>query len=433
MSAMSDQAAARDRELLLEIDHGGELRALGRAARERLGAGAGRWRCLPSGGEMLVLERLEKCRPGRGVKLSGSIEGPESLMSILTMIHMNQDTGELHVSSGDLHKTLYFQRGKLLSATSNQLRDRLGEILVRMGVLNAEDRDLCLAEPTERLGRELVRRGLATTHQIYEGMRLQSQQIFASALFWERGIFYVVKPLNITAVPAMLHLDVQGLILEGLRRNDELDHLRAVIPSADAVLRRASALPDDGLDDLAGPLYQQMDGARSLFELIDELHLDELEATRAAAELVQLGCAEIVSLDDLERTTAAKVDTSARDAADIIADAYGDAIAMLGDEVAKQGVALSDAILLFMRASDGYADIFEGVGVSPDGIIDRRRLVDNVRRRGDPNTVRRLHRSLNDMLFFLLFEASHSIDLATMETLRGRISRALSQVPHHHG
>lgn len=227
----------RDKNLFVEITARGNARPSD-AALEALSRAPGVYRLVPATGRLIVLERVvdnrDRSRASdrreldrREVVLAGAFDSAGDLAGVIDYVQMTRLDGSMFIDSGEVKKTLYFRRGAYLSGRSNLRSDRLGSVLVRAGMLSDANRDDVVSNLSDtqgdgqRLGNQLVARGLLTTPQVYEGLRLQAEDIFYSTLRLNSGCYYLVSPLDMTEVPAMIRLDIKHLLMEGMRRIDE--------------------------------------------------------------------------------------------------------------------------------------------------------------------------------------------------------------------
>jgi hypothetical protein len=285
--------ATRD-ELTIEIDASGRVHAPPPVA-QRLAQVAGRWRLAPSLADLLVLERDQRGQDGEkktGVMMCGSIDLVGGLANVFTFVHFSQLDGVLDVLSGKTRRTLHFRKGQLLAATSNLPEDRLGALLVRFGLIT-EDQLVAAAReitPSRRLGNVLVEKGLMTSHDLYEGVKRQAEEVFYSVLLCKVGAFYLHRVSDESASPpARLHLDTQSLLLEGLRRMDEMVHFRGKIPSSEVVVARRTDAPASPPEGTAKHVYALVDGLRSIYDIARMTRLGEFATTKAAFELLTIG------------------------------------------------------------------------------------------------------------------------------------------------
>src|SRR5688572_8317192 len=242
----SSSSGSRD-DLLIEIDSSGRVHAPQPVA-QRLAQVAGRWRLAPPLADLLVLEREQQKIDGErksGVMMCGAIDLVGGLANVFTFVHFSQLDGVLDVLAGRTRRTLHFRKGQLLAATSNLPEDRLGALLVRFGLITEEQLVTAAREitPTRRLGNVLVEKELMTSYDAYAGVKTQAEEVFYSVLLIKIGAFYLHRAGEEGSPPARLHLDTQSLLLEGLRRMDEMSHFRGKIPAPDVVMARRTPSP----------------------------------------------------------------------------------------------------------------------------------------------------------------------------------------------
>jgi hypothetical protein len=422
-------------DLTLEIDEKGEIKVTSRAVLRRLSAVAGRYRLLPSVGDLLLLQRDDETATlsSAAVAMCGEIDGPGALANILNFIHFSQLDGTLAAVSGATRKSMFFRRGQVLAATSNLPEDRIGAQLVRFGKLREEALGECVREvtPAKRLGAILVERGHITSAALYDAVRRQAEEIFFSTLLIQRGSFYLLKKVDEAALPARLHLDTQSLLLEGLRRIDEMSFFRAKLPSMAVVLKRRDPPPAAPPDGDALSVYASLDAPRTLGDVARVTHLGEFAATKAAFELVQTNYIEAQSQPEIARSRSVKGISIPADAMALIIDAYNEAFGRLYGTMSGKGkaAALRQGVRAFMSSSVRFAELFRDVVLAEDGTLPRRQLLLNIDGLPDGERLELLQRGLNELLFFVLFVAGDAIDRAEEQELHARVARALEGLP----
>ena len=88
----------------------------------------------------------------------------------------------------------------------------------------------------------------------------------------------------------MLELDTQSMLLDGLRRLDEMELYRTRVPGSDVVPRIARK--PAAADQLTAEQHQVLartDGKRSLAGIATATALGEFEATKAVYRLIESG------------------------------------------------------------------------------------------------------------------------------------------------
>jgi len=352
---------------MVEFTAQGQVRPSVRAA-EKLGTLGGLWRLVPDVGRMLLLERVGAAETsGRQVRLAGTFDNNNELHNALSMIAMGQQDGALHVSNGDCTKIFYFRKGVLLSARSSLPEDRFGNMLVRVGLLSAEDRDSCLPEVRagQPLGTVLVSKGIMTTPQVYDGLRRQTEEIFYSVLPWQEGAFYLVAPLDMTEVPTMLHLNATGLLMDGVRILDEegknapVDH--------DGGLHRIEPVPADELPE---------------------------------------------------------------DGPTLIVETYNKALRGLFSAVGRQTAEhIKTSVGSFVQDSLPFHELFFGVTVADDGSLSTKAIIDNLGEAPSEAAIRNMQLGLCEVLFFALFAAGEEVTPELEHEIHGQVAAQLKDLP----
>src|SRR5882672_5604664 len=126
-----------DREDLLRVDVTGTVHPVGRTASQQLRSCAGEWRALPSPKNLIVLRSEAEAAPV--LKLAGEIRTPGALCDVVALIAQSNWHGELVVIEENGARSLLFDAGTLVSATSTVPSERLGETLYRFGVVTKEE------------------------------------------------------------------------------------------------------------------------------------------------------------------------------------------------------------------------------------------------------------------------------------------------------
>src|SRR5262245_41156027 len=122
-------------------------------------------RVLSTGSRTILLERTggpsATALPwDRDLVLSADVRA-FSFAAVLHLLHASSKSCFLFFEHHDHAKSIYIHRGEVVFAASNQQVDRLGEVLLRLGVISPEQfREAKAAySPHAKFGRVLVERG----------------------------------------------------------------------------------------------------------------------------------------------------------------------------------------------------------------------------------------------------------------------------------
>jgi len=160
--------------------------------------------------------------------MSGALQGDLAFFQpaeVLQLLQLAQATGRLELTRDREEVDLRFERGQLVSARTSGVAVRVGEVLVHRGVVIPEALDLALSlqqeQPGERIGQMLVAAGAASPDQVAEAVREVVRRVVYGVLLWRHGRFRFTPGSAATDADIRLDLDLDRLILEGLRLADQ--------------------------------------------------------------------------------------------------------------------------------------------------------------------------------------------------------------------
>ncbi len=276
------------------------------------------------------------------------------LADVLSMLHRSNKSGFLLFAYADHEKAVYLHRGEVVFAASNQGVDRLGECLFRSGILTLEQ--LKDAErrwnPNARLGKILVERNVLTPRQLWNGVKLQVEEIVRSLFAYTEGSVHFwegeVQPDNVVR----LSLATRKLISQGLRRRDELLRFLAALEDPDVRLE----ILGSGADGLSGNAHR----------LCDQLkETSQFTVACRAAGLDPLSGARIVQM--LRLAGSVKIDRAEEGADSENGSAPGAALA----ELIKGLLSLMAELATPLVATDGAEAVHERMTVLLDDTASR--------------------------------------------------------------
>ncbi len=214
------------------------------------------------------------------------------IADILQLLAQQQKTGTLLVERASESAEIYFLNGSVIETRSSQHTDRLGEMLLRGGYVTRQQIDSALdhqGDSFEYLGKILVRDGLIQQEVLQQAVLTQTIETFFDILQWLDGQYRFItdkfkKEGVLKNIPG-----VQSILLDVLRMIDEWPEILKVIPSLELIfeLIEGHASDDIELDEL--PVYQLIDGRRTVQEIVDGSLLGRYAACTILVELLQDG------------------------------------------------------------------------------------------------------------------------------------------------
>ncbi len=423
------------------VGEDGSVAAEGNDARYRLRNSAGRYRIMSDTPGLLVLRRLlaneepgeelddlEQLLTGESgpvtagprVMLAGEILSPMTLFQMLEIVAERGFVGDMHVfSSGGRWFMLSVDRGTLLHARSNDPADRLGELMVRQGVMDRDRLEALLGDVTgsQRLGQVCLERGALQLEQLFSLLGLQTSGIFLRTLTVSDGAYVFTTPDPSQPPPDHnVHLPVRALLMDGIRRLDEIELYRRLIPGNDVRLRARAGASRVGLEPDALALLDRCDG-RTLGEAGRAAELDEFASTRAAYVLVKRRCIEVVSRDSFDEAEVRRV-IEAFSA--VLADVFA-AIAAAG------GLAGAQQMLGAWLDGSGYT-AYVGERAATDGTLDTETVLAAMRAAREEDPLATLLHVAHELVSFALFCAGSALTREQEKALSRDVNTRLERI-----
>lgn len=166
----------------------------------------------------MVVER--SATRGR-MMMGGSLERTP-FAEVVRTLYRERATVKLLVSHLGEERSFWFDRGQILSASSNREAQLVGDLLRTFGL--AEESLLmsafekALADPLRGLARALTDSGAVAPYVADAAVRALSERLFFETFRWTSGVFTVSALENAPDVPVRSDRPTGGLLLEALRR-----------------------------------------------------------------------------------------------------------------------------------------------------------------------------------------------------------------------
>ena len=352
------------------------VESLAPAERARIGLGPDeRLRVLEIAPNALVLERVGAPLPGpaRGLPALRAELHALPLASLLNALHESQRSGLLQFVHRDHVKSIYLFRGEVVFAASNQRVDRLGECLLRAGVISlgqlreAEERHA----PGDRFGKALVERGFLTPRELWNGVKYQVEEIVRSLFAMPGGTVWFWEGEHQPDNVVRLSLETRRLVAEGIQRSQELKKFLSVLDDPCVRLARTAGF-DGRLAGTERALAEAIGTERSFAEVCDALRLDRESAARSIQLLRLVGALKLTRLatparagTEFELEDEHELRTRATSLAKLVAELVSRVAEADGDESGDERLAR-----VLEDASARYPALLTGVRLGPGGTLD---------------------------------------------------------------
>ncbi len=255
------------------------------------------------------------------------------LPEVLQFISMGKSTGLLSITDPEgVEVTLVIQSGRIINSSALDRRRRLGELLVHRGILKRSVLAQILAlqrtiESDKRLGQILVERDIIKESTIKEVLRLQLEEEIWNLFGLEDGTFNFRNAGPDELGEPLVQIDIDPLLLEGTRRQDEWRRITKILPSDRIVVGLRDITQDFDFEEkrqLASQtewkVLAQINGRFPLRAIINRSGMGRFEVYRIIADLMDRGIVYVVgnpsepteALNGASGDTAGRGDSAAR-------------------------------------------------------------------------------------------------------------------------
>lgn len=216
-----------------------------------------------------------------------------SLADILEFMRGLNRKGLLTVNAEGTSIGLYLRAGRIVHATSSRPGDRLGEFLLRWGLISRAEHDQAVRQASQgqRLGKSLVACGALTPRALMEARHRQVREIALSVFEWDTGEYSFVEGEEPMEEGIRVDLSILDLVVEGIRSVRRLSLFRERMPSPDWVFE---PLQPSGASPVALESHEEyvlalIDGHRTLGAIVERSEFGDLETLRILFLLFIIG------------------------------------------------------------------------------------------------------------------------------------------------
>jgi hypothetical protein len=408
------------RDQLVRIDSNGVVSAAGRAAAGRLRSREGAFRMLPSPDHVVFLRltgedgRRDE-EDGAVVRLAGEVTAPGVLCDILGLVAQSGWRGELVIYDGEHTRSIFFDQGNIVGAQTSAEAERIGMILWRHGLLDADQHAKVMEKVKEgaRFGQTAVDLGYLTREQLFTYIGKQLEEILFPTFAIADGAYYFLDDFDDARLVARHAASATGLLMDGLARMDEIRYFRQKIPGSDFIPARTDR--GEPPADLR-PTWSAIDGHATVEEIGRKTGRGDFTTTKEIYALLQARFAVLHP----PRTSggAAALVTRANAALRLLhqrADAAG------------KGTALREGLRHYLVTTEGYGPLLES-GADEDGTLDPPSVVAGASREEEVDPEQRLKTLLHEYVAFALFSVGGLLGASQEASLTEEIDPILQEI-----
>src|SRR5512134_2765683 len=209
------------------------------------------------------------------------------LPDVLQWVATGHKTGTLHVERRSVQKRIILRDGSVYSSWSNDPRESLGQFLIRMRFVTEEQLFRVLLAQEEKgrlLGSILVADGLLGEDDLKRALKAKAEETVFDLFLWPSGQFEFREGEFPSDILITFESPVTPVILEGIRRVDEWQRIKAVFPSMETTVK-VKGPPPPGADPTEKQMLALAAAGKSLAEISLELRRSEFETASPVYEM----------------------------------------------------------------------------------------------------------------------------------------------------
>lgn len=224
-----------------------------------------------------------------------------SLADVVQLLALGQKTGCLSVAREGGFGMIHFAAGRVVHAELVNRRDGLGDRLVRLGALAADELAhlLVVSAPSDAraLANALHAQTLVSHELLVREYRTQVEEAVYHLFSWPQGLFTFEPDATDESEPPLVSISADSLLLEGARRVDEWTQIAKRVPSLDLIFEVDAprlAQREVPLSPTQTRLLALLDGTVDLHTVIERSGLGEFDVGKAVYGLLTAGYAHQV-------------------------------------------------------------------------------------------------------------------------------------------
>lgn len=354
--------------------------------------------------EVTSIEELAKAGALRG-RLSAV-----SFPQLLAFLHSSKRTGVLSLVNAGVRKSVYFKDGKVVFAGSSLTQDRLGEVLLRGGKISA-DEYLRLANRIrggQRLGKALVEGRVLSPKDLWWALEQQIREIVWSLFTWEDGFFQLEEDDRPSREKITVDLEVEALILEGIRRVDSGGSIRQQFAPMDLRLETTGKDSPMELEPHEKYVLDLVIDQRKVEDVCQESEIGEAETRKVIHAFLSTG---MLKGGPREESLDQEEGAGEQDYTDIV-EVYNEMYRYLFRHMSGEVGPIAEIILekYLNELKERPQSIFNRVLLRRDGTLDPQQLETNILAIEDVSRRRdELIEALNELLYAELLAVKRTL------------------------
>jgi hypothetical protein len=226
------------------------------------------------------------------------------LSDFLYLVDRGYKTGCLHLNRADDSASLYFDKGKLITAARKSVRAPIAELLVNKGKLTQQQVQHAIqvqrGDGSTTMTQVLMQLNYITADDMQRILQQYIEESVYGLFGWPDGEFRFEQGQRPDAdAPIMpTPLPVEHLIMEGVRRIDEWGRIKDRIPSTDMVVKFVEQPGEKAKGVNLAPeewrVFARINGKDTLSEISHKTNLSDFDVCRIVYGFLTAGLVDVI-------------------------------------------------------------------------------------------------------------------------------------------
>ncbi|MDZ4718211.1 MAG: DUF4388 domain-containing protein [Roseiflexaceae bacterium] len=226
------------------------------------------------------------------------------LSDFLYLVDRGYKTGCLHLTRGGDTASLYFDKGKLVTATRNNIAAPVADLLIAKGKLTPQQSQHAIQAQRSNggthIGQVLIQLNYISRDDLQQLLQQHIEESVYTLFGWPEGDFRFEQNQRpeTEALVMPTPLAVEHLIMEGVRRIDEWGRIKDRIPSTDMIVRFVEQPGEKakGINLAAEEwrIFARINGKDTLSEIAQKTNMSDFDVCRIVYGFLTAGLVDVL-------------------------------------------------------------------------------------------------------------------------------------------
>jgi hypothetical protein len=216
------------------------------------------------------------------------------ISDILQFLENARKTGRLVVGRQNISKQIFCEQGRIVGSISNDPKEYFGQFLLHYGKVEESQLRSALEvhrQSRERLGRVLIKLGILSEQEVVEMLRLRALELVYELFLWDQAEFEFQDQVSVPEDLIRIEIRPALVVMEGMVRADEWRRYREQIPSDRVIFSLVPNADYSSLrsaEDLPKILWHVKKG-KTIAEICCQIHASPFHVYSRLFELLSAG------------------------------------------------------------------------------------------------------------------------------------------------